>query len=235
MKYPTVNQSTIICLLFFVCTLFCSCQEEQRTIERKLTLQGSADFAKLHELGISKSKYNTKTGLNVITYTEYYDVMGNPISGVDAKNDIYEAAGKSNMAGYGALGAGFGYVQKGAKIPGGGTLGLNYLELPLDFRYHYPIGDGNLYAGFGPYFAYGIGGSIAGQSTYGENNGGFKRFDFGLGFRLGYKLNMGLSLDAGYDLGLANIEYASQDVTGHSRNFSINLGYQIGNLFSGKN
>ena len=210
MRYLTLNQSNLICVLFLVCIQLCSCKEEQQTISRKLTLQGSVDFAKLHELGQSNIKYNTKTGMNVITSTEDYDVMGTPISGVNAKDDLYEAPEKSEGTGYGALGVGFGYVQKGGKFSGGGTIGLNYLELPLDFRYHYPIGDGNVYGSAGPYLAYGIGGSVAGESVYGENNGGFKHFDFGLGFKLGYQLNIGLSLEAGYDLGLANIEYASE-------------------------
>jgi hypothetical protein len=126
-------------------------------------------------------------------------------------------------------------VTKGAKYPGnGGNVDLNYLELPLCMQYHYVLGPGNLYAGLGPYFAYGIGGKIGGVSSYGDNNGGFKRFDIGPLFMIGYKLDMGLSLDFRYDLGLADIEYADQDVKGYTRSFGFNLGYQFGKLFANR-
>jgi hypothetical protein len=102
---------------------------------------------------------------------------------------------------------------------------LNYLEIPIDVLYHLPVGDGDLHGGLG-------GGGPNG--IYSQNAGGFKRFDAGLNLNLGYRFNNGVAIDLGYDLGLANVEYASQDVSGHTRALSINLGYQIGRLFSKK-
>jgi len=109
-----------------------------------------------------------------------------------------------------------------------------YPLLAIDAICHYPAGPGLIEGGLGPYFAYGIGGSRRGISSFGENNGGFKRFDAGLNLQLGYKLDNGLSFRLAYDLGLANVEYADEDVKGHTRAFGINAGYQIGRLFGKK-
>jgi hypothetical protein len=159
----------------------------------------------------------------------------------DARYNIYDntvgayiPAPAKQSTNYGAIGFGLEYVAKGGKFADAAKIQLNYLEIPVQVVYHYFIGPGNMYGGIGPYFAYGIGGKSRNISSFGENNGGFKRFDAGAGFMLGYKLNNGASLDVGYDLGLVNVEYANQDVKGHTRNLSINLGYQIGRLLAKK-
>lgn len=223
---------------FIICILLSSCKTEIASqMLPNTTLKASLDFAKIHETGKSNVKYDPVTKANTIVYTET-TLFGEHLSYGDNKENSYTEQGvpfnpdKSLNGDFLAIGFGFEYIGKGAKFSGvNGSIGLNYLEVPIHFLYHYPIGPGNAYGGLGPYFAYGVGGSDGDESSYGENNGGFKRFDAGIGFMLGYKLNMGVSLDLGYDLGLANIEYANQDVKGHSRCFSINLGYQIGKLF----
>ena len=235
MKYPYFKRLLGAYFLFASCVLFFSCRTEQMSETlHNVTYKQSQDFAKLHESGPSNINYDSKSGWNFITYTEV-TIWGYHFYGEADKDIEYgfnSASDKTVKSGFGTLGFGLEYINKGAKFSGnGGKISLNYIQVPIDFLYHYPIGPGNAYGGLGPYFAYGIGGSDGGESSFGENNGGFKRFDAGAGFLLGYKLNMGVSLDFGYDLGLANIEYASQDVKGHSRCFSINLGYQIGKLF----
>lgn len=222
-----VRKCNMPLVIIISCVFLQACREEQTFP----TIKASAEFAKLKESGGSAASYHLKNGVNVVAYFfnpfSYYKVLGNENAD---QNAYYLPEQKPN--GFFSIGGGFGYVQKGAKFEAnGGTIGLNYLELPINAIYTYKIGLGSLYGGIGPYFAYGVGGKDGGESSFGENNGGFKRFDAGLNFMLGYKLQMGLSLDFGYDLGLANIEYASQDVTGHSRSFSINVGYQIAKLF----
>jgi len=236
MKYFTFSLSFMF--YFFVGILISSCKTEitSETLHNT-TLKASLDFAKVHETGQSNVKYDPATKANTIVYSETKLFGEHLYYGDDNENSYVEQGirfdpNKSLDGGFAAIGFGIEYIGKGAKLPeANGKIGLNYLEVPIHFLYHYPIGSGNAYGGIGPYFAYGVGGSDGGESNFGENNGGFKRFDAGAGFMLGYKLNIGVSLDAGYDLGLANIEYASQDVKGHSRCFSINLGYQIGKLF----
>src|SRR6202012_329115 len=107
-----------------------------------------------------------------------------------------------------SLRPGIEYIGKGAKFPGGNfNLNLNYLEIPIDVVAHVPAGPGDAHFGLGPYFAQGIGGGGP-NGIYGQDAGGFKRFDAGLNLLLGYRFDNGIAIDLGYDLGLANVEYA---------------------------
>ncbi|MBS1915234.1 MAG: PorT family protein [Bacteroidetes bacterium] len=223
-------------ILSFFILILTSCMLEKVEHEYpELTAKGSADLAKLVEKGASAyAYYHYAHNANVVVVNEY-TFAGQPTGIVPGNNskDVGEKTSslkESELPGFFGVQYGFGYVGKGAKYDGG-SVSLGYLELPIDIMYHLKAGPGHIYGGLGPYFAYGIGGKTGDVSSFGENNGGFKRFDAGIGFLAGYKLNMGVSLDFGYDLGLANVEYASEDVTGHTRNFSINVGYQIGRLF----
>jgi hypothetical protein len=225
-------------LYFFIGILiFSSCT----TIYKEGTypsLQASLEDAKFRENGPSKIRYNPKTGVNVLVTAEE-GVLGVPVRGamfavpIDAYSETYDTITRPNGTdNNGSLGIkfGIGYVGKGAKA-GDVTFSMDDIEVPIDLVYHYPLGPGNIHGGLGPFFAYGVGGSVAGESLYGANNGGFKRFDAGINFMAGYMLKNGLFLDLGYDLGLANIEYATNDVKGYSRSFSINFGYMFGGLF----
>ena len=94
------------------------------------------------------------------------------------------------------LRGGIEYIQKGAKLKSeSGSDGLNYLEIPITAQYRSIIAQGYIHWGPGPYFAYGVGGKAFGVSSFGENNGGYKCFDDGLNFLLGYKSAIGISLD----------------------------------------
>jgi hypothetical protein len=93
------------------------------------------------------------------------------------------------------------------------TLSSYYLELPLLFGVKYSIGDVNLNLKLGPYFAYGLDGSIKVEDITGtvskdafggDNLYPMKCFDCGGKLALGAKL-WKVSFDIFYDLGLMNI------------------------------
>ena len=225
--------------LFFILVsivLFSACTVEQRTdVLKNSSVSESIDHANLIESGDSRITYDAKTRTNTYVSTThwffgFYDNAADPY---EPYPDSFRVRGNDDDDVKWGLKYGLEYIGKGAKFQGapGPGLNLNYLEIPIDLLYNYPLGPGSLRGGLGPYFAEGIGGGGA-NAVYGENAGGFKRFDAGLNFTAGYKLAMGVSLDIGYDLGLANIEYANQDVKGHNRVFSVNLGFQIGKLFA---
>jgi outer membrane protein with beta-barrel domain len=227
MKYFLFLKNFIFYFFIPVYILFVSCGD-LKTVSAK----ASIDWANSPNKGNSQYKYNSKLGKNVVIGSEHYlfEAPGGTPNEVSSQNADFIP---EKIPGGGYLGVAYGleYITKGAKDPAGGSFGLNYLELPVDALYHYPAGPGGLYGGLGPYFAYGVGGKGGTISSFGENAGGYKRFDAGANFMLGYKLDMGLSLDFSYDLGLANASYAVQDVSSHNRCFSINIGYQIGKLF----
>lgn len=117
-----------------------------------------------------------------------------------------------------------------------------YLQLPIHAGYRVAITDGiNVGVHFGPYLAYGIGGKSKYEYTdsdYPEDNekeeedffgsedkGGFKSFDFGLGFGADVDIDK-FRVGLGYDFGLTNIG-RNKDFPVKNRNFFINVGYKF--------
>ena len=235
MNYFPLLRTLSIC--FIAAALFTSCTiEKSGETLQNMTLQGSIDKANLRETGASAITYNPKTRENVIDYTDFVFLglrgLDKGFFSADASAftlpDSIAAAPKDQFSL--SIRPGLEYIGKGAKFPGsGGNLNLNYLEIPIDVVAHYPAGPGYVHFGLGSYFAEGIGGGGA-NGIYSQDIG-FKRFDAGLNFLLGYTFDNGIAIDFRYDLGLANVEYAAQDVSGHTRTFSFNVGYQIGRLF----
>ncbi|HEY4877394.1 MAG TPA: porin family protein [Puia sp.] len=97
---------------------------------------------------------------------------------------------------------------------------MNYIKLPLNLSFSLPqIADGKIDVEVGPYIAYAISGNY--NSFYGNNNASvynfssninndnssqtgikFNRFDYGLNFKMGYELSVGLLIHVKYELGL---------------------------------
>ncbi|WP_461451511.1 outer membrane beta-barrel protein [Mucilaginibacter sp.] len=120
-------------------------------------------------------------------------------------------------------------------------LSIDYLELPVNFLYNMPVKGGKFFIGGGPYLAYGLSGKgktteiITSNgnttTTYSETNSNFgseglRRFDFGLGALGGFELNNGISISAGFEHDLTNIE---QSGTNNTKNevFMASVGYTI--------
>ena len=136
-----------------------------------------------------------------------------------------------------------GYVSKKSSqnfTGGKTTTRLGYLDVPLYLAYRTaPVKGSNFFGGIGPYLAYGLGGKFITTSNgrtdeapaFGSN-GGFSRFDLGLGLTAGYKTSSSFSISLAYQLGLKNIEMnagAGGDKT-KNRSFSLNFGYSLNKL-----
>ncbi|WP_179414899.1 porin family protein [Mucilaginibacter sp. E4BP6] len=129
----------------------------------------------------------------------------------------------------------------GATFTANGKVTYNYLELPINILYNIPVGAGKFFIGGGPYVAYGLSGTSKGTTTensngtvttstddyklaFGGQDGDLKRIDFGLGALGGFALKDGLSISAGYEHGLTNIENSGIDKTKNNV-ISVSLGY----------
>ncbi len=115
---------------------------------------------------------------------------------------------------------------------------LDYLELPIVFKYMYTSGSGfGVHVFFGGYFSCGIAGSIkkyacafcnpedkdrSSHSAFSDRDEAFSRFDAGLRFGLGVSYSI-IYLEFTYDLGLANINHGSFDAA-HNRGAIFNIG-----------
>ena len=130
---------------------------------------------------------------------------------------------------------------------GSATLKLDYLELPLNALFTLPSGDGSIILGGGPYFSYGIkAGSAYDIEFNGENvddiegaeveeeplrfgQGGLSSIDYGVNVTAGYRFWSGISINAGYSLGLKPILNDPDDpeTKVKNRHFSLGLAYSF--------
>ena len=92
---------------------------------------------------------------------------------------------------------------------------LHYLEIPIDFIGHLPLGSNgaNLFLGAGPFISIGLSGSNdydvdgvpAKETIKFGSNGQFKSTDFGLTSVLGFQTASGFDVGANFELGLVNM------------------------------
>ena len=132
--------------------------------------------------------------------------------------------------------SGLHFTTKGAKHELGPietTINLMYLQIPVHFAYKIDVMPGTriVFHG-GPYVAYGIGGSISinvpGESDSIEafgDDGGFDRFDFGLGIGVGFEFGRFLT-GIGWDMGLLNISN-SDEGTARNMNAHLTVGFRF--------
>jgi hypothetical protein len=92
---------------------------------------------------------------------------------------------------------------------------LHYLEVPLDFIGHIPVGEGaNIFLGGGPYFSWGLNGTnnqtlytddpVKQKISFGKN-GDFKSTDYGATTVLGFQGAKGWAISGNIDWGFNNI------------------------------
>ena len=102
------------------------------------------------------------------------------------------------------------------------------------YNYDLPNNKGRVFGGLGPYLGFGLWGKTKyEQATYGTQSygafdklNGYKRFDAGLAFTVGYQLPQGLRLSIAHELGLVNIDpFGNGDDKTKSRSWSLNVSY----------
>ncbi len=140
------------------------------------------------------------------------------------------------------------FAQKGAKneyaLLDDITTRISYLELPINLLYKGPLSGGNVLVGFGPYFAYGVGGTVKSDNVSidlefvndledaNELTVYYKPFDMGAKVFAGYELAAGLQVMLNASLGIANMEpdYRGEksDTSTKHVGFGLTLGYVFG-------
>lgn len=129
-------------------------------------------------------------------------------------------------------------TEGGQTFTGSGTAKttLYYIEIPLNVLYRVNTGNGNFFIGAGPYLGLGLSGKIKTSSTsggtttdqsqdlkFGNGAGEIQNPDFGVNGLLGYQLNSGFLVSAGYGYGL--LKSSDSNGTVKNRGFSFSLGY----------
>lgn len=107
---------------------------------------------------------------------------------------------------------------------------LNYLEIPLNFAYKFPLNEtSKFFVQAGPYLGYALSGKAKsdGESTDIKfEKGGMKRLDFGIGFGPGVEFGP-IVASVNYQLGLANVA-DDPDVTAKNKVLQISVAYMLG-------
>lgn len=131
------------------------------------------------------------------------------------------------------------------------TTKISYIEIPLNFLFRPQVGNGYILLGFGPYVAFGIGGSqkfesgtlayeqkivykneITESDIFDLHNAYFRRLDAGANIFFGYEMPMGLFLQLNAQLGLLKINPAhtwdSGDQTSYKNTgYGLSIGYRF--------
>lgn len=176
--------------------------------------------------------FHAGININIPVATEFYFQPGLIFSVKGAKNDFFTPDTKAS-----------GDYET--------TTRLSYVEMPLNLLYRPKVGNGYLLLGFGPYIAYGIGGSenseFPGLGNYERTvkyknsvdnftglieNAYYRPFDAGANILFGYELSMGVFLQLNAQLGLMKInpEYTWLDENESSlknTGYGISIGYRF--------
>ncbi|HLK30799.1 MAG TPA: outer membrane beta-barrel protein [Puia sp.] len=208
-------------------------------------IAASIDIATIKEFASDSggsSPFENRTLLLYNLYFRWYQDLKKEIFGSTGQNNIETgipgfSENKNAKAHELLLCETLEFARKGAKdAEGGGKTVLSYLQVAITLDYQYNLANGAIYAGIGPYFAYGIGGKFKGpgfsEPAFGGQDG-FKRFDAGPRIMAGYLLPFGLSVNAVYDLGLVNFGNTADQETAKNRVFSVSVGYSITKLLAG--
>lgn len=112
------------------------------------------------------------------------------------------------------------------------------IEIPVNAVYYVPVGNGDIFLSAGPYLGYNIGGKIKNSSSnsnttrsedvsFSGDNKMMNRWDAGINFAVGYKLSNGLLIQAGYGLGLSNLNASENSKKFSTRTMNFGIGYQF--------
>ncbi|GEM64464.1 hypothetical protein SF1_24460 [Sphingobacterium faecium NBRC 15299] len=192
--------------------------------------------------------YGLKAGVNIPSYSYGGSDLSDSKSTVNFHVTGYlDAPVTSNF-----------YIQPGVSLQGKGAKFADYkpsanstyevkentmwLEVPVNFVLKFPTaGEGKFFVGAGPYVAFGLSGkdkyelkngdastSVTNEFKFGKDER-LKGTDFGVNFLAGYQLGSGISINAGYGLGLTNIAGSKFFGKGDVKNrvWSVGLGFGI--------
>lgn len=200
---------------------------------KKLILSAAAVLLTLGAFAQTPLGYGVKAGVNLPNYHYSNDVNTKSATNFHITGYL-DAPVSSNFY----IQPGVSLQGKGAKFYDNGDLSVTqntmWIEVPVNAVAKFYTGDaGNFYIGAGPYAAFGISGKNKWESRSGITETKFefgkdksqKGFDAGVNFLAGYQLSSGLTLGAGYGLGLTDI---APDNSGSLKQNNRVLSFSVG-------
>ncbi|MGJ1203888.1 porin family protein [Sphingobacterium lactis] len=211
---------------------------------KKLLLSFGAAFL-LAAGAQAQTSYGLKAGVNLGKFSNVTDAekdyqTNNVSFYVTGFADLPVAPQFSIQPGVSLQGKGNKFNYDGDGLDGSVTTNVMSIEIPVNAVYYIPAGSGNVFLGAGPYVGFNVSGKTKGKGTLGNNTGEFENdlkfsgdnknmnlIDAGANFMAGYKFNNGLLLNAGYGLGLTNLNPNDNGDKSSTRTLSFGLGFQF--------
>lgn len=186
----------------------------------------------------AQTSYGLKAGVNLNKISNYGDNQSNATSfHVTGFADIPVAPSFSIQPGVSLQGKGTKYDATVAGITGEATLNTMSIEIPVNAVYYIPAGTGDVFLGAGPYVGFNVSGKVKGSIegnefinqdlSFSGDNKDMNVVDAGVNFLGGYKFGNGLLLNAGYGLGLTNLNPHDAGSSFSNRVLSFGVGFQF--------
>lgn len=185
----------------------------------------------------AQTSWGLKAGVNLNKISNYQSNQSNATSfHVTGFADIPVAPSFSIQPGVSLQGKGTKYEATVAGVTGEATLNTMSIEIPVNAVYYIPAGTGDVFLGAGPYIGFNVSGKAKGSVDGNEfinhdlkfsgDDKDLNIIDAGINFLGGYKFGNGLLLNAGYGLGLSNLNPHNGD-SFSNRVLSFGVGFQF--------
>ncbi|OYD46720.1 hypothetical protein CHU00_05140 [Sphingobacterium cellulitidis] len=193
----------------------------------------------------AQTSYGLKAGVNLSKYSGLSGALdenqkNNVSFYVTGFADIPVAPQFSIQPGVSLQGKGSKYEESSDNASGKLTQNVMSVEIPVNAVYYIPAGSGQVFLGAGPYVgfnvsgkqkweggAFGLEGSGDRKLSFSGDDKDMNLIDAGANFMAGYKFNNGLLINAGYGLGLSNLNPDSDGDKLTNRTLSFGLGFQF--------
>lgn len=188
--------------------------------------------------------YGLKAGVNLGKLSNVSDAAkdfqkNNTSFYVTGFADLPVASQFSIQPGISLQGKGEKFKYDGNNYDGSSSTNIMSIEIPVNAVYYIPTGSsGSVFLGAGPYVGFNVSGknkwdgttpfaSASGESDvkFGSADDEVKRIEAGANFMAGYKLSNGFLINAGYGLGLTNLNNTGD--TRSNRVLSFGVGFQF--------
>jgi hypothetical protein len=200
-------------------------------------MSASADYIKTLDKGANASGYSNNPILaaNFFVHLILWELALSPLS--KHEMSIEQEAWAVKLHDRFQIRADFGITGRGnnEKLDGDSyKLKIYYLVLHPYLLYNHPGGNGNFFAGVGPYYGYALFGKfidkVNGETTktkikFGKDQSGIKHSDFGAGIVAGYIFNR-VMIQLSYHLGLSNIGFDKENKL-LNRALGFSIGYVL--------
>lgn len=193
----------------------------------------------------AQTSYGLKAGVNLGKFSNPSDLekdyqTNNVSFYVTGFADIPVASQFSIQPGVSLQGKGNKLKFDGEVGDGSVTTNVMSIEVPVNAVYYIPAGSGNVFLGAGPYVGFNVSGKVKGDGSaeaiefegekdlkFSGDNKNMNLIDAGANFMAGYKFNNGLLVNAGYGLGLTNLNPTDNGDKFSTRTLSFGLGFQF--------